>query len=48
MLHITCYMEISPEQKQKLTALIGKYLPEARAGFKKDLAQKWRLCKIEI
>ena len=36
------------EQKTKLSKLIQTYLPEAKAGFEKDLAGKWRVCKIEI
>ena len=45
---ITCYMEISPEQKTKLSPLIKKYLPAAIIGFEKDLAQKWRICTITV
>jgi release factor glutamine methyltransferase len=48
MLHITCLMEISPEQKKLLPPLVSKYFPEAKIEFKKDLAQKWRICKITI
>lgn len=42
------FLEISPEQKISLSALIKKYLPRARINFQKDLAGKWRMCKIEI
>jgi release factor glutamine methyltransferase len=48
MLHITCLMEISPEQKKLLLPLIGKKFSKAKIEFKKDLASKWRVCKIEI
>jgi len=44
----TIFLEISPEQKTKLPKLIKKHLPRARIGFHKDLADKWRVCKIEI
>ncbi|EKE11782.1 MAG: hypothetical protein ACD_15C00026G0001 [uncultured bacterium] len=47
-LQTTLMFEISPEQKTKIFPLIKKYFPEARIEFKKDLAQKWRICKIEI
>lgn len=48
MLHITCLMEISPEQKKLLLPLIRKNFSKAKIKFKKDLASKWRVCKIEI
>ena len=44
----TILMEISPEQKKPLPPLIKKYFPQAKIEFKKDLAEKWRVCKIEI
>jgi len=47
-LRVTILLEISPEQKTKLTKLIKKYLPQAQIDFQKDLAKKWRVCKIEI
>ncbi len=43
---VTLFLEISPEQKQLLTKIIGNILPSAKVEFKKDLAGKWRLCKI--
>jgi release factor glutamine methyltransferase len=48
MLHTTCIMEISPEQKKLLTGIIKGVLPMSKIEFKKDLAGKWRTCKIEI
>lgn len=48
LLHATCIIEFSPEQKNKLNELIKPYFPEAKIGFKKDLAGKWRICKVEI
>ena len=39
-------LEISPEQKSKLPKIIKKHLPQAKIEFVKDLANKWRLCKI--
>jgi release factor glutamine methyltransferase len=46
LLHVTCYMEISPEQKTKLSKIIKAIVPKAKFEFHKDLAQKWRLCQI--
>ena len=48
LFRVTCLMEISPEQKKIITPLIKSYFPQAQIKFKKDLAQKWRLCKVEI
>jgi release factor glutamine methyltransferase len=48
MFHVSCFMEISPEQKPRLTKIIKKYLPKAKIEFKKDLAGKWRVCKFEV
>ncbi|HBI34426.1 MAG TPA: peptide chain release factor N(5)-glutamine methyltransferase [Candidatus Moranbacteria bacterium] len=46
--HVTCFLEISPEQKQPLAKLIKSIFPKTKPEFKKDLAGKWRVCKIEI
>ena len=46
--HVSCFMEISPEQKKDLTSLIKKILPTAKIRFKKDLAGKWRVCMFEL
>jgi len=48
MLNISCYMEISPEQKSPLAKLVKSILPTAKIEFKKDLARKWRICKITL
>ncbi len=40
------FFEISPEQKKIIQPLIKKYLPNAKIEFQKDLAGKWRACKI--
>ena len=45
---IIILLEISPEQKTLLTKIIKSITPLAEIEFKKDLAKKWRLCKIEI
>ncbi|NTW27371.1 MAG: peptide chain release factor N(5)-glutamine methyltransferase [Candidatus Moranbacteria bacterium] len=45
---VTLFLEISPEQKKSLTKLIKSIFPTAKIEFKKDLASKWRLCKISI
>jgi release factor glutamine methyltransferase len=47
-LSIICYFEISPEQKTSLTKLIRSIFRNAKIEFKKDLANKWRICKINI
>jgi len=41
-------LEISPEQKQKISKTIKMILPEARTEFKKDLSGRWRMCLIDI
>lgn len=46
--NISCFIEISPEQKPKITKLIRIYLPKAETEFYKDLAKKWRVCKIKL
>ncbi|MEI7890719.1 MAG: peptide chain release factor N(5)-glutamine methyltransferase [bacterium] len=45
---IICFLEISPEQKLLAIKVIRKILPTAKISFQKDLAGKWRVCKIEI
>jgi release factor glutamine methyltransferase len=46
--HISCFMEISPEQKKPLHALIKNFLPSAKIKFQKDLAGKWRICFFDL
>ncbi|MEI8344209.1 MAG: peptide chain release factor N(5)-glutamine methyltransferase [Candidatus Moraniibacteriota bacterium] len=48
MFHVSCFLEISPEQKIPLTKMIKNIFPAAEISFEKDLAKKWRVCKIEI
>jgi methylase of polypeptide subunit release factors len=43
---VICLFEISPEQKQTFNKIIKTVFPNAKINFKKDLAGKWRLCKI--
>ena len=45
---IAIIIEISPEQKPLLLNLVKKYFPDAKTKFEKDLAGKWRACKIVI
>jgi len=45
---IICIFEISPEQKQTIVKLVKKIFPSTKITFIKDLARKWRVCKIEI
>lgn len=46
--HVTCYFEISPEQKKALIKAVKKELPSAKIKFFKDLAGKTRSVKITI
>lgn len=39
-------LELSPEQKTLITKMIKKIFPSAKIEFFKDLAGKWRVCKI--
>jgi release factor glutamine methyltransferase len=48
MFHVTCFMEISPEQKTKLARMIKFYFPKAKMKFHRDLSGKWRACKVVI
>lgn len=45
---VSCFLEISPEQKIPLTKTIKQILPKATIEFKKDLAGKWRMCVVKI
>jgi release factor glutamine methyltransferase len=45
---VVCYLEISPEQKIPLQKLVTNIFPSAKTEFTKDLAGKWRICKIDI
>jgi release factor glutamine methyltransferase len=45
---ITVLLEFSPEQINKINKLVKLYFPSAKSEFKKDLAGKWRVCKITI
>jgi release factor glutamine methyltransferase len=47
-LHVSCFLEISPEQKNKITALIKKYFSDLKIIFHKDLGNRWRICEIKI
>ncbi len=42
-LDVSCYMEISPEQKTILEKIIKNLFLSSKMEFKKDLARKWRL-----
>ncbi|OGI27284.1 MAG: protein-(glutamine-N5) methyltransferase, release factor-specific [Candidatus Moranbacteria bacterium RIFOXYB1_FULL_43_19] len=46
VLRVTCYVEISPEQKTELTIIVKKELPSAQIKFFKDLSRKWRIAEI--
>ncbi len=48
MFHVSCFFEISPEQKSSTNKLIKSIFPKAKTTFIKDLAGKWRVCKIVI
>ncbi|MFA6973855.1 MAG: peptide chain release factor N(5)-glutamine methyltransferase [Parcubacteria group bacterium] len=45
-LRTTNFLEISPEQKLPLTKLIKLSFPQAKIDFFRDLAGRWRICKI--
>ncbi len=45
---LTCYLEISPEQKIKLQKFFNKHLSNHTIKFQKDLAKKWRLVCLTI
>lgn len=45
---ILTYLEISPEQKESLEKIITSIFPEAKIEFQKDLAGKYRICKITL
>ncbi len=45
-LHITCFLEINPEQKNGIKKIIKINLPQAKIEFKKDLSGRIRLVII--
>ncbi len=45
---VTGYLEIGPEQKPALQKTIKSILPDAEIEFIKDLAGKWRICRIVL
>lgn len=47
-IQITVLIEFSPEQKIELERIIKDFFPAAKTGFVKDLAGKWRVCKIRL
>lgn len=46
--HVTCFVEISPEQKPALDRKIKRGGSGGKPCFFKDLAGKWRVAEIEI
>ncbi|HEX7586113.1 MAG TPA: HemK family protein methyltransferase, partial [Patescibacteria group bacterium] len=48
MLHVSCFLEISPEQKSTLQKLLKRLFPKTRISFHKDLSSRWRICQIEL
>lgn len=46
--HCSIIVEISPEQKDNLLKLAEKNFPKANTAAYKDLAEKWRVCRIDI
>lgn len=44
----TIFMEISPEQKNKIAKLIKKYFSKSKIIFHKDLSGRWRICEAEF
>lgn len=47
-IQIAIFVEISPEQKTKISKLIKRYFPETKIIFHKDLGGRWRICELEI
>lgn len=47
MFQVSCFTEISPEQKNSLLRLIRKELPSAKVKFMKDFSGKTRVAKID-
>lgn len=45
---VSCFFEISPEQKSQLQKIIEQIFPESIVKFHKDLARKWRVAEIKI
>lgn len=45
---VICFLEISPEQKIKISKMVKKYFPESKIIFHQDLAGKWRICEINF
>lgn len=48
MLHVSCFLEISPEQKSAFQKLSRSLFPRAKITFYKDLAARWRVCRISL
>lgn len=48
MLHVACFMEISPEQKNPIKKAILTAFPGCHLTFFKDLAGKFRVVRIEL
>lgn len=46
-LRASAFIEISPEQRLKISQIIGKILPNSRAKFYRDLAGKHRIVEID-
>ena len=46
--YVSCFFEISPEQKIPLHALVKSFFPKASIAFHKDLAGKWRIAYIKL
>ncbi len=47
-LRATCFMEISPEQKDRLSRIVRKALPTAKIKVFKDISGKVRIAEISI
>jgi release factor glutamine methyltransferase len=48
MLHVSCFVEFSPEQKSEISRIITRYLPKAKSEFFKDLAGRWRVAELSF
>jgi len=47
-LHVSCFMEISPEQKTNLCNILGNLFPNEKAMCHRDLTGRWRICQISL
>jgi methylase of polypeptide subunit release factors len=42
------FLEIGPEQKDKIKKIVKQYFPASKIIFHKDISRRWRVCQIEL